>query len=84
MIQFERRFGSPPARKATLLTWEKRAFITGSAKDSSRLVVRLNTFVAVAGSIEQITSIITMASTKSRLDNTGQQPVAEHKRKSGC
>ncbi|KAJ4427649.1 hypothetical protein ANN_25297 [Periplaneta americana] len=63
--EFERRFGRPPPRKATLLAWEMRVFITGSIKDVPEVVDQStdSTHNVVAGSTEQIISTITMAST---------------------
>ncbi|KAJ4441885.1 hypothetical protein ANN_11745 [Periplaneta americana] len=45
MTQFEKRFGRSSPIKATVLAWDRRAFITDSVEDSPRsgpLVVRLD------------------------------------------
>ncbi|PSN42505.1 hypothetical protein C0J52_09788 [Blattella germanica] len=56
MEAFQERFNKAPARKATLLDWESRAFAFGSVKDrpwSGSEKTREETCAGVAASIEQ-------------------------------
>jgi len=51
MAAFWEQFNKAPPRRATLLDWEKRAFVLGSVKDrpwSGRKTTRLETCAAVA------------------------------------